>query len=160
MKKLKNQFGFTLLEMIIAIALLGLLSLAAGPQIVNAFRDSNKLQNKVEVQNSVTALMNKLETTIKTADVPVFEGTVNSLDFTINRIKMNGDKVPVRFEYYADTKKVNVYENGTLIREYMYIDEIKIESADEYGAEITIVGEDSQYTLNAAYYTRNTKIPE
>lgn len=148
MKIFKKNLGFTMLELILVLSLLGAVSIGTGAYISNSFKDNNKLVDKAAVQTSVTALMNKLETAIKTADIPVLDKTSDS-DFTIKQM----GAADIKFEH----KEGKVTANGIV---YEHIKEIAVEGVGpegkENGVHITITGTDDLYELEATYYTRNT----
>ena len=57
MKRLKNNAGITLMEVIIVVALMGIIVPVVTVLISNSFKESNTISNKVKIQTSVTALM-------------------------------------------------------------------------------------------------------
>jgi len=149
MKFLTKNKGFTVVELVFVMSLLGALTIGSGAYLSDAFKDSNNLSNKAEVQASVGALMNKLETTIKEANIPVFNNsrtvgeTFTNEDFEIDS---------TTFDYNSANKNIKV--NGTT---YEYIEKITVKVFDN-GAEITIVGEGNKYSLTSTYYSRNQHI--
>lgn len=146
----KSKKGFSLVEMIIAIGLLGAVTIGTGIYISNSFKDSNKLVNKADVQNSVTALMNKIETAIKMADIPVGEKTDDG--FIIYQQTETQERA---VKFIHKNNKVTVKRGLKTEASYEYIQSVEIEFL-ERGAEITIIGQDELYKLTGAYYTRNT----
>lgn len=172
MKILKKSLGFTIAELVVAIALLGLIGLGTGAYISNAFRDSKTLTSKADIQNSVTALMNKMEVVIKTANIPI--GTINGNTFTVNQLENFGTEDDpeialqyVQFKHEDDTVTVSVKNertNDAFKKEtsYSYIKEMTVhfvtnENSKKNGVDIHIVGEDERFSLSKTIYTRNTK---
>ena len=126
MKFFSGKKGFTIIELIIALNLLGIVSIGTGSYISNSFKESNQISDKVNVQTSVTALMNKIETVIKTADVPVFAGDVSNTKFIINQLQ-KGQKSQLKFEHDVSAEKVTVKRATSTKAEntYEYIKSIK-----------------------------------
>lgn len=150
MRLLKNKVGFSLVEMVIAIGLLGAVAIGTGTYMSNSFKDSNKLSNKADVQNSVTALMNKLGTEIKQADIPVLSSGWSNERFTIRN--SNGDITFTKEGNTVKTTDGNIYE---------YIEDLTLEEKVNdrnviIGANIKIKGQDGIYELESKYYSRNT----
>lgn len=158
MKLLKKQLGFTIIELIIAISLLGAVGIGTGAYLSNSFKHSNQVASKAEVQTSVTALMNFIAKTIKTADIPVFaEDPLDSSDFHINALRA-GTPEDIHIQHDTANKVVIVKRNGNIVNQYNYIQNILVDqiSADKRGARITITGDGGLYELKSSYYTRNT----
>ena len=61
MRLLKKKLGFTIVEMVFALSLLSVFGIATGTYISNAFKESNQVADKAEIQNSMGALMNNVE---------------------------------------------------------------------------------------------------
>lgn len=146
--RVKNA-GFTLVEVILVLALLAIVGTATGTYISDSFRDNNRLDEKVEIQNSVTALMNKIETSIKEADIPVLVGNAHTYE---NKFIINGMNEDKEFELINNKVEVsdgNIYEN---------IERVTVTKKTERGAEIEVVGLGNKYSLKATYYSQNLNV--
>lgn len=155
MRFLKKRFGFSLVEMIIAVGLLGAVTIGAGVYISNSFKVSNKLANKVDVQNSVTALMNKIETVVKMADISV-DGKVGEKTENGFIIYQPSESGRQELEFIHENKKVKLKIGEKTEATYEYIEDIQIEFLKKGGVKIEITGEESLYKLTGTYFTRNT----
>jgi len=159
MNILKKNKGITLMEVILVVALVGIAVPIVAMLVSKSFEDSHTLGDKVAVQNSVVALMNKFEQTIKEADIPVA-----SDDFNDNRILIYNPNGETLFTFYPELNKVVCEEKdfeGNILNktDYKDITSIDVELKSEgYGALVKVTGgEDrSQYSLNNVYYSRNT----
>lgn len=159
MNILKKNAGLTLIEVIIVVALLAVATSGIGIMLNNSFKESNTLSGKVHVQNSVVALMNKFEQTIKEASVPI----ANS-DFAGNQIIIFKPNSEVLFTFDSETSIVTCEEKdleGNLLGkiEYPYIKSINVLlKSSAFGALVDLKGSDgiNEYSLNNVYYSRNT----
>lgn len=158
MKFFKKNLGFTILELVIVLGLLGTLGVVTGGFISNSLKNNNKLADKVDVQTSVSALMNRLEITLKTADIPAVQ-IENDDEFIINQL-VDGKTVSVKFSHKDDKVIVSKKESNESSYKkeitYEFIESINIVKLGDNGANIQIVGQGNQYELAAAHYSRNT----
>ena len=138
-----NSRAFTLTEVVIAVGLLGAVGVATGSYMADSFKNSNKITDKVEVQTSVTALMNKLETTVKTADVPI--------NFGEDKSRINN----IEFIHNDTDKNVVVEEDGREVGRYEFVESLTITpTTNDLGATIKIIGIDNMFEIDGTYYSR------
>jgi len=156
---IRRNAGITLMEIIIVVALIGITVPIVTILIKNAFQNSNTMSDKVEVQTSVTALMNKFEQTIKEATIPV---ATNS--FVNNSITIYKPKGEVIFTFIPEDNTVTCEEKdseGSIIDKTKYANieliDVTLKSSG-YGALVEITGGEnsSEYSLSNVYYSRNT----
>ena len=160
MKLFKENSGFTLVELAMVLSLLGVLSIGSGSFISNSFKESNELATKAEVKNSVTALANEIETSVKTASIPVLttvsEGESQKI-YQINKLK-NGNSIKIKFEFDKNLEKVTQFVDNTKKTEYEYIKDITISKINNNGVNIEIIGQNDKYKVSSRCYTRITYV--
>lgn len=155
---IKNK-GITLMEVILVVALVGIMVPIVTLLIKNAFSDSNTLSQRVKIQNAVIALMNKFEQTIKEADIPVANSSFQNNKMLI--LKPNGETL---FTFVPETSTVICEEKdleGNILAttEYEDITGIDVQlKYGGYGATIELTGgkDNNTYSVNNVYYSRNT----
>ena len=151
MKSLKKESGFTIIEIVMAISLFSIFVIGTGAYIANAFKDSNYLASKLEIENSVDALMNNIERIVKMAGIPVLSGDKYENEFII-RVQATGKK----YTFKCDGDKVIVKEEDKIQSTYEYIEKMEVERQGDNGIKITLVGKGNKYSITSTYYTRNT----
>ena len=181
---MKSNRGFTLVELIVVLT--SLTAIAAFFWIVldSSSKDSFTITNKVEVQSSVTSLMNVLQQDIQESFPKLDEDGINSIFFNTGEddVYVINDLRLVRYEFDRENMRVTRITNineytGEAKAESVYdvynnICDIKVEQVlDGSGANITIYGgkkpilteadksvvDKARYELNSTYYTRNTR---
>ena len=173
---MKNNKGITLIELIIVMACMGTVLLFFWTVLNSSSKDAYTITDKIDVQNSVAALMNIVQQDIQEANifnasgegkgiVSIVNGSyvVDDEEYVLNSYKFNGGTIEYVFDEgkNAVTRKLNTGE----IEEYNYIIEFSINpvTKENYGAEVRIVGSKdndeanrTRCELNASYFTRNT----
>ena len=163
---MKKNKGFTLVELIIVMACLGMVTLFFWSILSSSSEDSYTLNEKMEVQNSVTMLMNIIEQDAKEAKIYNISATEKGIldDFYAPNYKFNNIEYSFNESNNTVTRKkgsdISVYNN------IISFSLIKAEDGEKYGVEVKIIGgkepityeglDKSRYTLNSTFYTRNT----
>lgn len=163
---MKKNRGFTLVEAIIVLASFSMVMLLIWTMLNSASEDTYTLNDKVEVQNSVTSLMNIIQQDIQEAKIYNIHSTNRGIiDDRTEDVYIFYNNL--KYEFDKNRKMVIRSENGTAA-EYHNIVEFEITpvDAENYGAKVSIVGgkkpiddegvDKSRYTLNSTFYTRNT----
>lgn len=149
---MKKESGFTLVEVLAVVVLLGLLlSLLWNMMVQNAYRQK-RVQDEMEAQNSAKALLNHIGEVVMEQNVPIVQ-TINNTE-----VLENTD--------YADVMKVifndgrNMFKSGQRVRIdgsiYEYIDNISVRVSDRsMSATITAASDKAKATFSSTFYTRN-----
>ena len=163
---MKRNRGVTLVELIVVMACLGMVTLFFWWILNSSTEDRYTLTEKMEVQNSVTALLNIIQQDIQEAKIYNISGQKGILDVTgepTYKFK--------NFEYVfsVDSRKVTKKIGSEVVAEYGDIIAFKlkkVENGGKYGVEVKITGgkkpmdyeglDKSRYSLNSTFYTRNT----
>ena len=177
---MKNNKGITLVELIIVAACLSLVTMFFWTVLSSSSEDSYTINDKIEVQNNVTVLMNLLQADIQQASpkVSALLGRGIFFDLQEDLYIINGAEGLVRYEFDEVNRTVKriikLKENGeadtnSSAESFPNITEFLLEpmpeSGDKLGAKVKIVGgkdpdnevDRSRYELNSTYYTRNTR---
>lgn len=178
---MKKNSGLTLVELMITISILAVVIGAVWWMLEDASTDTYTLTDKVDVQNSVTSLMNVLQRDIQQASIKPIdidgddEADKNSI---FSNISENEWVINNNIKYKLDGKTVTREANSETAIYYNIVDlEIKstsdelgnlgiMSSSDDLGAKIRIVGgknatnaddtDKTRYEMNSTFYTRNT----
>ena len=179
---MKQNKGFTLIELVIVLAcIVGVLALF-WKILESSSKDAYTINEKIEVQNSVTSLMNTIQQDTQEAKIIL----VSENTFGIFTSPTNSNKVYEDKEYeFGEGSNRKIYEfdasNKTVTRTningaktdtgvYYNIVGFSLKSINKpnYGVEADIIGgkkdydtselDKSRYNLNSTFYTRNTSI--
>lgn len=163
---MKRNKGLTLVEIIVVMACLGMVTLFFWSILNSSTEDNYTLTEKMEVQNSVTVLMNIIQQDIQEAKIYNISGQKGILDVSEEPTYKFKD-----FEYIfdEDSRKVTKEIDDIVVTEYGDIIDFKLEKVEngsKYGVEVKITGgkkpmnyeglDKSRYSLNSTFYTRNT----
>ena len=182
---MKRNKGFTLVELIIVLACLtGVLGFF-WKILESSSKDAYTINDKIEVQSSVTSLMNIIQQDVQEAKIIlVSETTYGIFTAPIDSNKIYENK---KYEFGEESNK-KIYEfdtsNKTVTRTSIKGENTEIgvfgnivgisfkkpEKKPNYGVEVDIIGgkkdynsseiDKSRYNLNSTFYTRNTLIPQ
>ena len=170
----KNK-GFTLVEVIIVLSCLSMVTLFFWSILNSSSEDSYTLNEKIEVQTSVTSLMNIVQQDIQEAKIynisATEKGIITKVDgedeYELSGVSYTFDKANRTVERRAG-EAVEVYDDIA----YFSLTPVKKE---RYGATVKIIGgkkvevnveieggkevfnetfDKSRYELNSTYYTR------
>lgn len=115
-KKVKNKKGFTLIELIVVIAILGILAMIAIPKI-GGFQDSAKLKADVAsaktVANQLAVLVANGDILTTTATKTWTSASTTDADYVKLQAAMNGGKVPVP-QLKGTTFTINLDSSGNI----------------------------------------------
>lgn len=180
---MKQNKGFTLVELIIVLACLtGVLGFF-WKILESSSKDAYTINDKMEVQNSVTSLMNAIQKDTQEAKIILIsETTYGIFSTSIDSDKIYEDK---KYEFGEESNK-KIYEfdasNKTVTRTNTIGENVitgtydniigfslkSIVNKSKYGVEVDIIGgkkdydsteiDKSKYTLNSTFFTRNTYI--
>lgn len=163
---MKKNRGFTLVELVVVMAYLGVVTVFFWTILSSASKDSYTLNEKMEVQTSVTALMNIIEQDIQEAKIYNLSVTERGIIIVDNE---NGvyELYDIVYSFDKDKRTVTRTQGGT---SGTYSDIVSFSmtpvSGEKYGVEVSITGgkkadggtlDKSRYSLNSTYYSRNTK---
>lgn len=149
---MKKESGFTLVEVLAVVVLLGLLlSLLWNMMVQNAYRQK-RVQDEMEAQNSAKALLNHIGEVVMEQNVPIVQ-------------KINDAEVLENTDY-ADVIRVqfndgsSMFKSGQRVRIdgsiYEYIDNISVRVSDRsMSATITAASDKAKVTFSSTFYTRN-----
>ena len=182
---MKQNKGFTLVELIIVLACLtGVLGFF-WKILESSSKDAYTINEKMEVQNSVTSLMNAIQKDTQEAKIMFISAENTYAIFVAD--ESNSDKIYEDKEYeFGEESNKKIYEfdaaNKTVTRTNT-VGEITtvgtydniigfslkpIVNKSKYGVEVDIIGgkkdydsaeiDKSKYTLNSTFFTRNTYI--
>ena len=149
-----------MLEVILVVALLGITVPIVTIIISNSFKESESISKKIEIQTSVSALMNKFEEIIKEATVPISDNDLKNNEITI--YKTDGGEVNFLFvplETKVIYKEKDIDGNIVNTQNYNNINYINFKlKSNGFGALIEVAGGEgsSRYELSNIYYSRNT----
>lgn len=113
---MKNNKGFTLVELIIVASLLTMVTFFFWNILNSSSEDSYTLTEKVEVQNSVTTLMNTIQKDVQEAKI-VQKNSEDDKRILISR--ENGDEKCYIFNTYLDDTEGSAYYNQDTV-EYTF----------------------------------------
>lgn len=116
MKKLNNQ-GFTLIEVIAAVAIIALLGVVATPSILNSINNSKEKSYRILVSNIATAAVSLYEE-LDYADSALYSYNANGTANTASPITISSNSVTVNLCSLAGNgflKGNNVKTEGTFI---------------------------------------------
>ena len=179
----KNR-GFTLVELIIVMACLSMVTLFFWTILSSSSEDTYTINEKIEVQTSVTSLMNRIQKDIQEAELITVNSDIETgiiIKIEANRYIFNTNYASGGISYETDTiEYLFDEENRTVTRNEgkssssvgsVYYNIVSFEMTpvkkDKYGAKVEIVGgrkpidpeetDRSRYELSSTYYTRNTR---
>ena len=164
---LKKNKGFTLIELIIVLALLTGVLAFFWKILGSSSKDAYTINDKIEVQNSVTSLMNIIQQDVQEAKIVL----VSDTKYGIFRTVASSDKIYEDKVYeFGDTnnKKTYVFDsasrtltrasekkvNDTVNKESAVYNDIvgfSLEAVDKpnYGAKVSIIGSKKNYIGNS-----------
>lgn len=152
---MKKEAGFTLIEILAVVVLLGLLlSLIYNMMVQNAFQQK-RIKNEMEAQNSAKALLNHIGEIVMEQNVPIIiqvdaneelAGTTYE-DTDVRRIKFSGGLILTKIG-----QRVKLEETM-----YEYIENISVIVKDRsLTVTITGVSDKSNAEFSSTFYTRNS----
>ena len=159
---MKRNKGFTLVELIIVMACLGMVTLFFWTVLDSSSKDSYTLNEKIIVQSSVTSLMNIVQQDVQEAKIfPISDTEKHIVDvdediYSFSSIKYSFDK----------TSRTVTRTQGSSVSTYNDIAVFSMTAIkkDKYGVEVKIIGgktgdgtDRTRYELNSTFYTRNTQ---
>lgn len=170
--KLRRNRGITLVEVIIALGILGTITVFFWTILNSSSRDSYTITDKMYVQNSVAKLMNTIEQDIKEANIYDFPDNergiiTNSADNKIYVFSNDIDDTnAIRYTFDSEKYTVEREKAGSSVT-YDSIISFSMEQimGEKYGAKVDIIGgkdaegeglDKTRYSLSSTYYTRNT----
>jgi len=163
--RLKKNGGFTIVELIVVMACFGLVALFFWTMLSSSSEDTYTLTEKVEVQTSVTSLMNIIQKDIQEAKIVNLSAEKGIVRVSGDNYNFNNGGIVYTFEA---SKRTVTRTEGSSVSKY---DDIIVFSmnpikGEKYGAEVKIIGgkkpintdelDKSRYELRSTYYTRNT----
>lgn len=170
--------GVTLIEVIVVVVLIFLVIPLFWNYINSSVEDNATINNKIAVQSTVNALMNRLQQDIQEARCPINPNTTEDEYMDIEDdgfLICKPENASVLYKLNKDTGVVTVYydlsllgkiENGKVknlelgnSETYNDINSITLTKIGEKGLKVNIRGEidsKSGYSLENTYYTRNT----
>lgn len=174
--KLKKKKGLTLIELIVALAISGIVMAMLSSIIVTCYRSYTKENTKAEIQNSAQMVMNKLGDAIMEAKIIELDGA--TLKTSEEKDDAFEDKVGKLISYDASAKKLymtpkpslgsdkEAYLLGSYIKNYtITIDDSCKDTADMTGltlknpiklnVSITIEMRNQKITVEQAFVVRD-----
>ena len=162
----KKNKGFTLVELIVVLCCFTMVAAFFWAILNSSSEDSYTLTEKVEVQTSVTSLMNIIEQDIQEAKVYNLSATEKGIviaDEEAGTYELSD----IVYSFDKDKRIVTRTQEGASVT---YNDIVSFSmipvSGEKYGAKVSIVGgkepegdalDKSRYTLSTTYYSRNTQ---
>lgn len=110
--KLKKKKGLTLIELIVALAISGIVMAMLSSIIVTCYRSYTKENTKAEIQNSAQMVMNKLGDAIMEAKIIEIDGA--TLKTSEEKDDAFEDKVGKLISYDASAKKLYMTSKPSL----------------------------------------------
>ena len=182
---MKSNKGFTLIELVIVIALLtGVLGFF-WKILDSSSKDAYTINDKIEVQNSVTSLMNIVQQDVQEAKIilrpddeyGIFYAEEDSNMIYEGKEYVFGDGTNKKIYEFDDSSKTvtrtSIKGENTetgVFNNIIGFSFKKPEKKPNYGVEVDIIGgkkdydsseiDKSRYNLNSTFYTRNTMIPQ
>lgn len=161
---MKRNRGFTLVELIVVMACLPMVILFFWTVLNSTSQDTYTLNDKIEVQNGVTVLMNVIQQDVQEAKIFNITASSKGIIITTGNEYQFGSGVVYEFN---STKKIVTRKNGDDVAEYNNIVDFSMDalnSGNKYGVNVSIVGgkksldeaDKSRYSLSTSYYSRNT----
>lgn len=162
---MKRNRGFTLVELIVVMACLPMVIFFFWTVLNSTSQDTYTLNEKIEVQNSVTSLMNIIQQDVQEAKIfNITESSTGIIEITTGGEYRFGSGVVYVFD---SGKKSVTRKNGSDVGVYNNIVDFSMEalsSGNKYGVNVSVVGgmkglgetDKSRYSLSTSYYTRNT----
>lgn len=162
---MKKNKGFTLVELIVVAACLGLVTMFFWSILNSTSEDSYNINDKIAVQTNVTALMNVIQQDIQESKIiQLSENKKGILEADYTNNVYNFSNVTYTFD---KSNRVVTRSKGDEVGKYNDISDFVMEAieGEKYGAKVEIVGgkkavdefDKSRYTLSTTYYTRNTQ---
>lgn len=154
---MKKEAGFTLVEILAVVVLLGLLlSLIWNVMVQNAFQQK-RVENEIDVNDSAKALLNHISDVVMEQNTPIVS-KVNGVEY-IKDTEYNGEFDSIEFRDGKLLKKES--DNKYILdgKEYNYIKEVRIKiSSTGRGLTATVIGDNdkAKVELSSTFYTRNT----
>lgn len=159
---MKKNEGFTLVEVVVVLVSLSLVITFFWTILSSSSEDAYTISDKIEVQTSVTSLMNILQEDIQEAKIFQTESGKAIIEKE-NNVYSLGKGITYSF----DTVNHEVTRNdGQSVEVYKYITTFSVipVKKDNYGVDVKIVGgkypddpvDKTRDTLNSTFYTRNT----
>lgn len=158
----KNK-GFTLVELIIVMACLGVVLIFFWTMLSSSSEDTNSLTEKVEVQTSVTALMNIIQQDVQGAKI------YNISESEVGIINVGSDvysfsDVNYTFDSQKNTVTREDSDGSSTYDSIVSFSMRKVAGGAKYGVDVEITGgkkpltqtDKSRYSLESTFYARNT----
>jgi len=177
----KKNRGFTLVELILVMACIGLVLVFFWSILQSTSEDTYTINDKIAVQTSVTSLMNIIQKDIQEAKIVTIEenGTEKGIVLidgakyifnTYNAAPLVYNDKTVVYEFDVGNRTVTRTEGSGNNAVSVYSDiadfsMTKVEGSSKYGIKVDIQGgkepkdaevDKSRYSLSSTYYARNT----
>lgn len=151
---MKKEAGFTLVEILAVVVLLGLLlSLIWNVMVQNAFQQK-RVQNEIEVNQSAKALLNHIGEIVMEQNIPIVQ-QIDSYTYVAGTVE-DSDVKSIKFTNGEELKKEgkSVSFDG---RTYNYIKNISVK-VNERSLDVVIEGESdkAKVEFSNTFYSRNT----
>ena len=164
---MRRNKGFSLVELIIVMACLGFVILFFWNVLNSTSEDSYTIGHKIEVQNSVTSLMNQIEKDVQEAKIFSISADAKGIIVAdnFNHFYKFADTSDIEYEFDDENFFVTRThgEESTVFNNITEFSMFPIEN-EKYGVEVKIVGnkegktyEKTRYSLSSTFYTRNTR---
>lgn len=114
MKHLRKNGGFTLIEMVVCIAIASLVTMAATTVLMLALRVNRQTSDTATQQYTVRALLNTMERAATTGDVKKVVSNLGSWEL----LNDDNEETPPIFEYVAFDRQI--LSNGIVVMEDVY----------------------------------------
>jgi len=175
-----DEKGFTMVEVIVAVALFAIVMPLIWNYLNGAFVDSANINNKVAVQTTVNSLMNNIQKHVQEASNPITD-TPSDVSCKADTKGESGVGGSIKILKPGNIIVTYTYNNEAAAVEYNMsrsgeqIDSGKFDNISEFvvefktvnvegeeipkGIKVTVVGkidDKSKYSLTNEYYTRNT----
>lgn len=159
----KENKGFTLVELIIVMACLGIVLIFFWTMLSSSSEDTSTITEKVEVQNSVTSLMNIIQQDVQEAKIyNISESEAGIVNIGSNAYSFSN--VNYTFDSTKKTVTRETSEGSSVYNDIVSFSMERATGSSKYGVNVKITGgkksiserDKSRYSLESMFYSRNT----